>query len=196
MIHYHTKLLNRIAEKISAKTYLEIGVYNPDHNYNHIQVESKLSLDPDPKAGASIRMTSDEFFKAFKSLTIDLIFIDGLHHTDQAKRDTVNSWAALNVGGVIVIHDTNPPSEATTCVPRGAQREWCGDVYKMASAIEGVPKVTVAEDYGCTILRKTSADQVLTFGDEPKSWADFDVHREEYLQLISADEAEVNIAQW
>ena len=96
----------------------------------------KISVDPDPKAGAIIRATSDDFFTLFPDSRFDLIFIDGLHHADQVKKDLVNSFRQLNPGGVIVMHDCNPPTEATTCVPRGSQREWCGDTYKTAVSLQ------------------------------------------------------------
>jgi hypothetical protein len=47
----HTDLLNLIAKKTHAKTYIEIGVFNPEHNFNKIQVNCKLGIDPDSNAG-------------------------------------------------------------------------------------------------------------------------------------------------
>jgi hypothetical protein len=182
----HTDLINYIAEKIQAQTYLEIGVFNPDHNFNHIQVPDKYSVDPDPKAGADLRMTSDKFFTISKGIQFDLIFIDGLHHAEQVKRDIINAWEYLNTGGVIVIHDCNPPTEATTCVPRGAQREWCGDVYKVICQLGPDAKQTVDFDYGCCFMRKWKDDQKLWWlHDEDTSWDDFDKKRKDLLNLIS-----------
>lgn len=193
----HTDLLNLIAAQIKAKTYLEIGVFNPAHNFDLIAVPRKVSVDPDPKADAILRLHSDSFFNLFPDYKADLIFIDGLHHADQVKRDLINAWGALNEGGVVVMHDCNPPTEATTCVPRGTQREWCGDVYKIAGSAEAVGKFTVDFDYGCTVLRKLPGTEFpLMFENEPESWEDFDAHRHEYLQLISVEDAIENISKW
>lgn len=198
----HTDLLNLIAQQIKAQSYLEIGVYNPDHNFNKVEVPLKLSVDPDPKAKASLPITSDLYFAANKGAhKFDLIFIDGLHHADQVKKDIINAWEHLNEGGVIVMHDCNPPTEITTCVPRGSQREWCGDVYKVATAVEHPLKFTVDFDYGCTVLRKITADpadmtDVLQWDQEPVTWQQFDAHREEYLNLVTPDEAKEIIAKW
>lgn len=197
----HTDLLNLIAQQIKAQSYLEIGVYNPDHNFNKIEVPLKLSVDPDPKAKASLPITSDLYFAANKGAhKFDLILIDGLHHADQVKKDIINAWEHLNEGGVIVMHDCNPPTEITTCIPRGSQREWCGDVYKTASALLHTSKFTVDFDYGCTVIRKieTPRDfpEYLSWEDKEITWAYFDAHREELLNLVTPDEAKEIIAKW
>ena len=47
-------------------------------------------------------MTSDEFFKNNKD-QFDLIFIDGLHHYNQVKKDIINSVEVLKDGGIILM---------------------------------------------------------------------------------------------
>lgn len=204
----HTELLNFIAAKIGAKSYLEIGVYNPDHNFNKIEVQNKISVDPDPTAGAIVIQTSDKFFELFPGNRYDLVFIDGLHHADQAKRDLANAWDQLNEGGVIVMHDCNPPTEKTTCVPRGSQREWCGDVYKVAASIAS-HKITVDFDYGCTVIRKAGLVPALEINDNlfdvldgdvrnayKSVWECFDENRKRLLNLVSVEEAKEIISAW
>jgi hypothetical protein len=151
---HHSELLNLIAATIGAKTYLEIGVFNPAHNFDTIEVAHKFGVDPDSGAGANCRMTSDEFFEFARAakMEIDLAWIDGLHHADQVAKDCYNCWEILRPGGVMGIHDSNPHSEHITHVPRDS-REWCGDVYKTVSNIMGVPKFTVDFDYGCCVIR-------------------------------------------
>lgn len=58
-----TDVLNHLARKHNLQRYLEIGVQVPELNFDKIQCESKLGVDPDPKAKALIGKTSDEFFK-------------------------------------------------------------------------------------------------------------------------------------
>lgn len=200
----HTDVINYIAEKIGAKTYLEIGVYNPDHNFNHINVGDKISVDPDPDAGAMFVSDSDNFFTDLNKIQLshvkekvsvimfDLIFIDGLHHANQVRKDIINSWECLNDGGVLIIHDTNPHSEHITHVPRD-NREWCGDVYKAIYQIDGPKKITVKEDYGITIVRKTWP---LVMSDGQIEWEGFDLFREVILQLMSWEEAKKIIDSW
>ncbi len=190
----HTELLNSIAKRIGAETYLEIGVFNVDHNFNHIDVASKIGVDPAVQNEKVFRMTSDDFFKLHKVLSatasFDLIFVDGLHHSDQVKKDIINAWQCLSLNGIMVIHDTNPHSEKITHVPRD-NGEWCGDVYKTISQLKS-HKWTVDFDYGCTILQKTSKDPLLWF-DTAVNWQQFDPHRKQLLNLITVAEAEMII---
>jgi hypothetical protein len=190
----HTEVINYVAAKIGAKVYLEIGVYNPDHNFNRIKVGGKTSVDPNPSSGAIWQTTSDEYFKASVS-NFDLIFIDGLHHADQVKNDISNSWDRLNNGGVIILHDTNPPTEKTTCIPRGSQREWCGDVYKAIYQIDSPEIFTIKEDYGITILRKTKGAE-LKMSDSTLTWQEFDENRDMLLNLVSWEQATKIIDGW
>jgi hypothetical protein len=192
----HTELLNLIADVIGAKRYLEIGVFNPDHNFNHIKVPDKFGVDPDPKSGATFKWTSDECFKYLKVLggKMDLIFIDGLHHADQVEKDIQNAWDCLNIGGVIVLHDCNPPTEATTCVPRGTQREWCGDVYKTVSRVN-FKKFTMDFDYGCCVIRKTDYYS-LDWLSGDVDWEVFENNRKYLLDLVSVQEGINIIKSW
>lgn len=195
-MHYHIKLLNIIAGKIQAEHYLEIGIFNPNHNFNLIQCPYKTGVDPDPNANATVCATSDDFFDS-NTLTFDLIWLDGLHHADQLKKDLLNAWKCLNVGGVIGIHDSNPHSESITCVPRGGQREWTGDVYKTVANIRS-DKFTVDEDYGCCVIRKLNkiGSKQIYIQDKEIIWDYFDKNRKELLNLVSAEKAHDIIEGW
>lgn len=198
----HTDLINFIAATIKANTYLEIGVYNPENNFNKILSPLKMSVDPDPNAGAKCRMTSDDFFHYAIGAghRFDLIFIDGLHHADQVKRDIINAWAVLNPGGVIVIHDCNPATEDITKVPR-ATKVWCGDVYKTVCDIT-TEKFTVDFDHGCCVIRKPIFEAAenknfapaLEFAGLDYTWKEFHENRYSLLQLRSVT-ATLNIIE-
>lgn len=193
---HHTQLLNLIAHKIGAKVYIEIGVYNPDHNFNHIEVPEKIGVDPDPNSAATFKMSSDMFFFSSnrRGKKADLIFIDGLHHADQVKQDIENAWIALNPGGVIVLHDCNPPTESTTCVPRGKQREWCGDVYRTVCRIASPGFFTMDFDYGCTVIRK--GKDPLVFHNQELTWEIFNTGRKVLLNLVSVEHGIEKINAW
>lgn len=182
----HTDLLNLIADQIGAEKYLEIGVFNVEHNFNSVAVKNKTGVDPAVTAEGVIQASSDDLFSETNEL-FDLILVDGLHHADQVKRDINNAWRCLNVGGVIVIHDSNPHSERITHVPRDS-REWTGDVYKTVCKI-GCDKFTADFDYGCCIVRKESIDQKLNWSIVAITWEVFDKHRKELLNLVSIDQA-------
>jgi hypothetical protein len=200
----HTELLNHIAAKIGAVTYVEIGVFNPDHNFNKIKVPTKFGVDPDPNARATFKGTSDEFFKNLKAVhgRVDLYWIDGLHYWEQVRRDIENAWACLEPGGVIALHDTNPPTEVTTCIPRGRQREWCGDTYKAICALSypgpGPYFFTANFDYGCTVIRKPHGrSQSVAFADIPEvAWSDFNDDRATWINLLPVTQALEFINAW
>lgn len=198
-----------IASKIKARNYLEIGVYDPSHNFDKIQVEYKIGVDPDnlvkePATGQLLRITSDKFWalapQIFKP-DIDLTWIDGLHYEDQAIRDIQGAWEITRPGGVIALHDTNPPTEATTCIPRGKQREWCGDVYKAIVRlwlydVQAVYYFTADFDYGVTIIRKVNSGDRPLFIDRDISWSEFDSQRKKLLHLESLEDVIETINGW
>jgi len=50
------------------------------------------------------KMKSDNFFQNNKEF-FDVIYIDGWHGASQVKKDIVNSWKFLNIGGIIICDD-------------------------------------------------------------------------------------------
>jgi len=165
MITTHTQLLNALIEKYNLKSYLELGVQTPEQNFDKINVRHKVGVDPEVTAPRVFTGTSDNFF-SWNTENYDLIFIDGLHHADQVKRDFENSLRCLTDNGFIVIHDVLPENEAGTLVPR-IQRQWWGDVYKWAMNIgtyEGIDFKTFNIDNGCMLVWKKQG-AVATFHD-------------------------------
>lgn len=192
-----TDLLNHLIKRYSLQSYLEIGLQNVSQNFDKINCEYKVSVDPDPNAKAAFCMTSDEFFNTgFYRLYVndasetkfDLIFIDGLHTAEQVKKDFENSLKILSANGFIVIHDCNPQKEEHTIVPRPTKTgHWNGDVYKFACqlAINWLSFKTVDIDNGCGVFISNTQDYSL--GDIP-AWSDFDNNRKRFLNLISWEE--------
>lgn len=56
-------IINNFISERNYKSYLEIGIHNPNDNFNKISIERKIGVDPDANARATYVMTSDEFFK-------------------------------------------------------------------------------------------------------------------------------------
>lgn len=176
MITHHTQLLNYLIARYGLKSYCELGVQNPKNNFDKIIAENRVGVDPcltstmfnKVKDGQPwymventsyhVGMTSDDYFASdLGKWKFDICFIDGLHHADQVKKDFENSLRCLNDGGFIVLHDTLPQEEVTTCVPRGSQKVWHGDVYKFAmqlSTYDEIDFITLNSDCGCTIVWK------------------------------------------
>lgn len=171
-----TQLINAIIQKNHYTSYLEIGI-GTGRNFKFIKCLDKVSVDPDKTTQANHYLTSDQYF-AVAGGTFDCIFIDGLHHEDQAEKDLINSWNMLSFGGIIIMHDTNPLTEFITHVPRD-NKEWCGDVYKLVSRIKN-NKFTLTDDHGLTIIKKEGD---LELSEQGPTWQEFDVNRKELLNL-------------
>lgn len=102
-------------------TYLEVGVRNPDDNYNRITSSTKYSVDPGiefKENPVDFKVTSDVFFEGLLTgkflspdMKFDLIFIDGLHLAEQVDRDIDNALKFIKDDGYVVLHDCNPPTE-------------------------------------------------------------------------------------
>ncbi len=128
-------LINYYLSKFQNKYYLEIGIHT-GFTFNQIHADLKDSVDPDQALGAKYKVTSDEFFEKIAptlDYKYDVIFIDGLHHSEQVDKDIENSLKYLNTNGVIVLHDCNPPNEMRQRVPADFdiwKYGWNGDVWK------------------------------------------------------------------
>lgn len=124
-----TKIINSLIEKNNYTSYLEIG-FGDGVNFQTVVCEKKIAVDPTPfkMEEGLITTTSDDFFNNNK-IKYDLIFIDGLHHSDQVERDIINGYKALNKGGMLLIHDCNPWEEVITRIPRETLA-WTGDVFR------------------------------------------------------------------
>ncbi len=119
------ELINSIILKKNFKNYLEIGCFK-NENFNKIKIDNKIGVDP--VCGGNIRKTSDEFFENCKDF-FDIIFIDGLHHYEQVKKDIINALKFINKDGVILVHDCLPIKARDQMVPRSHEK-WNGDVWK------------------------------------------------------------------
>ena len=118
-------LINEIIIKKKFKSYLEVGCFQ-DENFNKIRINNKVGVDP--VSGGNIRKTSDEYFYNCKDF-FDIIFIDGLHHYTQVKKDINNALKFLNKEGLILVHDCLPTKARDQMVPR-SHENWNGDVWK------------------------------------------------------------------
>ena len=195
-----TDLINAIAVRIGAQRYLEIGLRDASHNFDHIRVPQKESVDPDPKAGADFVGTSDAFFGQLDAgREWDLIFIDGLHLADQVYRDIYHSLIHLSPDGYLVIHDCNPVNEWRTRSFADLLKDggpWNGTVYKAIMAIRALdPQVevhVVDMDEGCGVLRRRRRPEVIPPVPEDVfrniSYDDLARDRRNAIGLISKDD--------
>ena len=185
-------IINKLISLNNYKSYLEIGVNTqdqPGHNWPSIEVDIKHGVDPN--VDTTYRMTSDEFFDNHISRKYDFIFVDGLHLFDQCYKDIINSLDNLNVGGTIMVHDTNPVQEITQR-PQRVTSSWHGDVWKAIVKLRTenaeLQLYTIDTDEGCTIINR--GEQELLVVEPDTDLYDFsflEKHRVEAINLISVD---------
>ena len=166
---------------------------------NFINSLNKDGVDPGLEAGLGIgvnfNMTSDEFFDKHCNKKYDLIFIDGLHHSDQVDRDLINALNNTVDNGVIVLHDCNPPTIEHTLIPR-IQPEWNGDVYKSILKFRDNYKIhkifTVDTDWGVGVIIKNNKSvldsKFVDFKKGMEDWEYFNDNRNTLLNLITIDD--------
>jgi hypothetical protein len=190
-----TTIINRLISKFNYKSYLEIGVRDPDSNFNQINIENKEGVDPSPQKPVTHLMTSDAFFEKNKK-KFDIIFIDGLHLDYQVDKDIKNSLNFLNDNGVIVMHDCNPCNELLQRDEfeiNGQYLAWNGTVWKsfakLRTTTEELEMCVVDTDHGVGIIR-IGKQKKYPFDPQTEK-LDFnflDSNRVELLNLISVAE--------
>ncbi len=130
----------------------------------------KSAVDPNPinraRFHTEFRVTSDAFFETLdKDTKWDIIFIDGLHESEQVIRDIKNSLEHLSGGGAIVCHDMNPVTKkAQLRTPN--DRTWNGDCWKAwmyFRRFAGFTMYVVNTDFGCGIIQRGNQAPIIVF---------------------------------
>ena len=195
------ELINKLISKFEYKRYLEIGLNNGEC-FKNIQCIDKTSIDPAQgfyfNSKPTYKMTSDTYFEtvAHKLSLFDIVFIDGLHHSDQVEKDLYNSLKYLNPGGSVVLHDCNPIKKSQQIIPRsmapgaGPGNIWNGDTWKVIPKFRNENK-----DFGCLVV---DSDHGLGWIHESipvcdnfsydTSYESLEKNREKYLGLININE--------
>lgn len=153
-----TDIINALIQKYEYKSYLEVGTQDPTSNFDKINTPNKVSVDPYPRGQVTFVGTSDEYFDSIsEDLKYDIIFIDGLHHSEQVLKDIENSLNHLSDNGTIVCHDCLPTTELMQ-ERDDHGGEWTGDVWKAIAELRveciDLDIKVVDTDYGCGIIRR------------------------------------------
>ena len=186
-----TDIINFLIQKYGYKSYLEVGTQDPTSNFDLIQAETKVSIDPFPKGKVTFVGTSDEYFDSIdNTIQYDIIFIDGLHHDDQVLRDIHNSLNHLSDNGSIVIHDCLPMTERMQ-ERNDHGEEWTGDVWKAIAELRvesiDLDIKVVNTDYGCGIIRRGTNIPYKT-NEVYKSFGYYATHRDNLMNIISIEQ--------
>jgi hypothetical protein len=181
------QIINKIISTLNFKRYLEIGVEDGECLRN-VLCEEKVGVDPEPIEGV-IGLTSDEFFAGYRGPAFDLIFIDGLHHSEQVISDIKNAFMNLSERGVVICHDCLPPSELLQRRPR-PQRQWNGDVWKAIHHIRvsrgDLRLFTLDCDWGCTVIERGESKKYIGPCEEV-DWEYFKRHGREFMNIVQPE---------
>lgn len=184
------EIINGLIRKNNYNNYLEIGVQGGDC-FKAIECINKTGVDPDQASAATHKITSDDFFQGAKEKPVfDIIFIDGLHHSDQVINDIINSLNALKEGGTIVMHDCLPTSKRMQEIPLQEQSEWTGDVWRayldFRTKINDLEMCVVDCDWGCGIIRPGS--QELVQAPLFPTYEEFHANKKEWMNIITPEQ--------
>jgi len=187
----------------NATNYLEIGVRNPDDNFNLIKATQKYSVDPGVEFKSNpvdYKMTSDVFFDELSNnkilnndIKFDVIFIDGLHLAEQVDRDIENALKYIKDDGFVVLHDCNPPSEwhareNYNFIHTPAEEYWNGTTWKAFLKWrfnQNINSCCIDSDWGVGIISKNQKIGNYISNENPFfEFKDLDQNRKHYLNLI------------
>jgi hypothetical protein len=119
----------------------------------------------------------------------DLVFIDGLHFSEQVDRDIENSLQHLNPGGTIVLHDCNPTTEAIGTYPCQVHGPWTGDVWKAIAAWRTRSEFDICVvDFDWGVWSLASPTEYETIDTETPGSADMEVFPDSYGRTSQSQE--------
>lgn len=185
---HRSEVIQKIIDHKKFNTYCEIGCFS-NELFNKIEIKNKVGIDP--VSGGTVKTTSDLFFKDNK-LNFDIVFIDGLHHYEQVKKDINNSLRFLNLGGIILLHDCLPSNVFDQAVPR-CTYNWNGDVWKAFVEIrckEDLDSYTLYADQGIGIIFKRTNKNLLNLKIDNFSklkFSDYFYNYKIYMNIISTE---------
>lgn len=219
------KMIQRLINVTGAKNYLEIGVNN-GACFLRVKAQNKVAVDPAFRIAKGRKLkyliknptniqnqyfeqTSDDFFAEQKDFLRakkpQIVLVDGLHTYEQSLRDVLNSLAVLDKGGVILMHDCNPLTEAAAYPADSIEHAkeelsgydgiWNGDVWKAVVHLRSLHpdlEVFVLDcDHGVGFVRRrTPEKEGLNLSEEEirnLSYEDLIKHRTRFLNLKPCD---------
>lgn len=164
-----SKVINFLLEPFEESAYLEIGLYF-GFTFERIVAVRKLGVDPKPRFRVSklpeavevIAESSDLFFEQLDSkISFNVAFVDGLHESQQCRRDVLNAISRVSEGGFVVVDDVWPsdkfsslPDQRLAFQKRKSEigvrsRQWHGDVFRvimwLMEECPSIPLVIVGE---------------------------------------------------
>jgi len=187
-------IINRLIKQYGMTRYLEIGTQKDDC-LSRVECEFKVGVDPSPlwhsitSSDEFYKITSDDFF-AINMGEFDIVFIDGLHHADQAFKDINNALRIINHEGAVVVHDCNPILEESQIIPEPVVANWNGDVWKAWVRMRSRDLLSmrvINTDHGVGIIQWGVGER-LDIPEEDLTFENLQKNRKEWLNLKEVDE--------
>jgi predicted O-methyltransferase YrrM len=193
----YTEWLELFHEKVKPASYVEVGVESGASLQFAKFPTYAIGIDPDPKLVHNIgswskifKLESDKFFEnydlctEFEGESVDLAFIDGLHHYDQALRDFLNVEYYSKQSSIILLHDIHPAIPETASRIRET-KYWAGDTWKVMHILKKhrpdlimytIPTYPTSLGLITNLnsLRETTPDEINKMIEDAKDWK-FDV---------------------
>ncbi len=154
---FHEQLIPLLVEGVGAESYLEFGTYI-NETIKNVKCPKRYGVDTKVASNNAnniwfFEMTTKMFIErhAAEHAPFDFVFIDSDHSAEAVEDDFNGIWPHVSDEGLVLLHDTNPESEADT-VPT-----LCGDAWKFAFQQSYRPNfeaVTLPYHPGLTIIRK------------------------------------------
>jgi SAM-dependent methyltransferase len=130
--------------------------------------------------------------------TFDVVFVDPYHSFEASKIDLEYGYKLLKPGGVLVVHDCNPPDQDLTSADYHGGY-WLGQTYlAFLDFVAQRPELeycVVDTDWGVGLIFRSKGDKPKRRGRLPRrpdidcfdvrTWKDFDHYRKRILRLIS-----------
>ena len=101
-VFFLTTLIN--SKMICVDPYIA-SEENKDKDFDLVYENFKLNTSKFKDRLLHHKSTSDDFYKSYKDMKFDLIFIDGNHHHSSVLSDAKNSFEHLKKGGFIIFDD-------------------------------------------------------------------------------------------
>ena len=199
-MHLH-EFLAKVHEVVEPAVYLEVGVqHGTSLNLAHA-ASLAIGVDPFPLVAATgnqriAALPSDQYFEQFNVVQellpfppIDLGFIDGLHHFEQALRDFVNIEKFCHQRSIVIFDDVLPRNQAeasrTEC-----PGDWTGDVWKISKILRRYrPDLVILE----VNTQPTGTLMVWAFGAKLEGSHNLErVDTQEYLAMDEVPENVIN----
>ena len=183
-----SNLINYLIGLYGYNSYLEIGV-DVGANFEQVICDYKVGVDPANKyEKLTYNITSDEFF-SMNTRKFDIVFIDGLHISEQVIKDIQNSLDVLNPKGTIIMHDCLPNSEAAQSRERLGDH-WNGDVWKAFAHYRKNPDLTmftVNTDQGLGFIKK--GNQEVFYIPDDLDYSYFVENASEMMRILRVSQA-------